>query len=69
MLLNPEEFEDLLHHRQGTASFAIGGPDGEIDWALSPTFFVPQKYYLVFRNPTRPPAAELVDVDFSISFD
>jgi hypothetical protein len=69
MLLNPEEFSDLIHQDgEGTASFATGGSDGAVDWSLAPTFFAPQKYYLVFRNPSGTPA-ELVDVDFSISFD
>ena len=68
MLLNKQEFEDLLHQQGGTASFSAAGPDGEVDWTLSPTFSESQNYYLVFRNSSEKSAAELVDVDFTISF-
>jgi hypothetical protein len=68
MLLDKREFEDLLHHREGTASFSAAGPGGEVDWTLSPTFSEPQNYYLVFRNSSEKSAAALVDVDFTISF-
>ncbi len=68
LLLDKQEFEDLVHHQGGTASFSAAGPDGEVDWTLSPTFSEPQNYYLVFRNSSEKSAAELVDVDFTISF-
>jgi hypothetical protein len=68
MLLNPEEFEDLLSHHGGYASFSTTGHAGQVDWALSPTILAPQKYYLVFHNPLEQSVAELLDVDFTISF-
>ena len=68
MLLNPQEFEDLLHHRDGTATFSATGPDREVDWTLTPTILEAQRYYLVFRNSSGKSTAELVDVDFTISF-
>jgi hypothetical protein len=68
MLLNKQEFEDLLHQQGGTASFSAAGADGEVDWTLGPTFSEPQNYYLVFRNSSEKSDAELVDVDFTISF-
>lgn len=70
LLLSEVEYRDFVHGQAGAASF--GEPPsagGVIDWTLNATLFQPVKYYLVFRNSSPQRRAELVDADFSVSFD
>jgi len=70
LLLSEEEYRDFVHGRAGAASFGKPPSAGAvIDWTLDATLFQPLKYYLVFRNSSRERQTELVDADFSLSFD
>jgi hypothetical protein len=70
LLLNEQEFSDFVRRGPGTATFSMEDSDGGvIDWVLTPTLRDPQKYYLVFHNVSRRPQANLVDADFTVSFE
>lgn len=70
LLLSEEEYRDFVHGRAGAASFGRPPSAGAvIDWTLDATLFQPLKYYLVFRNSSPERQTELVDADFSLSFD
>jgi hypothetical protein len=70
LLLSEEEYRDFVHGRPGAASFGKPPSTGAvIDWTLDATLFQPLKYYLVFRNSSQERQTELVDADFSLSFD
>ncbi len=70
LLLSEAEYRDFVHGRAGAASFGRPPSTGAvIDWTLDATLFQPLKYYLVFRNSSPGRQTELVDADFSLSFD
>jgi hypothetical protein len=70
LLLSETEYRDFVHGRAGAASFGRPPSTGAvIDWTLDATLFQPLKYYLVFRNSSPGRQTELVDADFSLSFD
>jgi hypothetical protein len=70
LLLNEAEYRDFVHGRAGAASYGRPPSAGAvIDWTLDATLFHPLKYYLVFRNSSPDRQTELVDADFSLSFD
>jgi len=70
LLLSEAEYRDFVHGRAGAASFGRPPSSGAvIDWTLDATLFQPLKYYLVFRNSSPGRQKELVDADFSLSFD
>jgi hypothetical protein len=70
LLLSEAEYRDFVHGRAGAASFGRPPSTGAvIDWTLDATLFQPFKYYLVFRNSSPERQTELVDADFSLSFD
>jgi hypothetical protein len=70
LLLSEVEYRDFVHGQAGATSFAEPpSAGGVIDWTLNATLFQPVKYYLVFRNSSLQRRTELVDADFSVSFD
>jgi hypothetical protein len=70
LLLNEAEYRDFVRGRAGAASYGRPPSAGAvIDWTLDATLFQPLKYYLVFRNSSPDRQTELVDADFSLSFD
>jgi len=70
MLLNEQEFADFVHHGQGTATYSADAANrGKVHWRLGTTSQDPQKYYLVFRNPSERQGAKTVEADFTVSFE
>jgi hypothetical protein len=73
MLLNQQQFADLLNGRPGDALFsADAASNGEVNFTMPPTFAQPAKYYLVFRNSafrngSRAPG-KAVQADFRVDF-
>ncbi|HTW59927.1 MAG TPA: hypothetical protein VMD99_17500 [Terriglobales bacterium] len=69
LLLNEQQFSDLVHQQPGDAMFsAEGAPDQEISFTLPPTLNHPVKYYLVFRNDSGSAGKATVQSDFRIDY-
>jgi hypothetical protein len=69
LLLNEQQYADLLNGRPGDALFSADDTsNGEVNFSLPPTFVQPAKYYLVFRNSSRGGAKRVVQADFRIDF-
>jgi hypothetical protein len=70
LLLNEQEFDDLVHGREtGTVTNSIEPSSTQaVDWVLSASFSQPPKYYLVFRNPPGGAKIKFVNADFSVSY-
>jgi hypothetical protein len=73
MLLNQQQFADLLNGRPGDALFsADAASNGEVNFTMPPTFAQPAKYYLVFRNSAfrsgSRATGKAVQADFRIDF-
>ena len=69
MVLNQQQFADLLNGRPGAALFsADAASDGEVNFTMPPTFAQPAKYYLVFRNESRATGTKALHADFRIDF-
>ena len=69
MLLNEKQYSDFLSGRPGEAVFsAADTPDQEVNTSISPTFDKPAKYYLIFRNNSRPGGNKVVQADFRVDF-
>jgi hypothetical protein len=69
LLLNEKQYFDFLSGRPGEAVFsAADAPDQEVNTSMSPTFGKPAKYYLIFRNNSRPGGKKVVQADFRVDF-
>jgi hypothetical protein len=69
LLLDEDELNDFLHEEPFTPKYQVSASHGQtIDYSLSSTFDQPQKYYLLFRNPTPKGLARWVKADFTASF-
>jgi len=69
LLLKPEEFEAFTHGRGGAPSYSITGVHSQdVDYILPATMEEPQKYYLVFQNPSSKGPAKSVEADFTATF-
>lgn len=67
LLLDEDQFDDLVHGRPNEAVFSSTSSAGIIDVTLSPGVLEPKKYYLVFRTPDRRP--RIVSADVTASFE
>jgi hypothetical protein len=69
MVLNQQQFADLLDGRPGDALFsADAASNGEVNFTMPPTFAQPAKYFIVFRNGSRATGKKVVQADFRIDF-
>jgi len=69
LLLNEEEYADLLNGRPSDALFsADAAHDQEVNMNLPPTLDQPVTYHLVFRNNARGIQKKLVQADFRLDF-
>jgi len=69
LLLNDEEYTDLLNGRPSDALFsADAAHDQEVNTNLPPTLDKPVTYHLVFRNNARGIQKKLVQADFRLDF-
>jgi len=69
LLLNEQEYSDLLNGRPGDALFsADNAHDGEVNFNLPPTFGKVARYYLVFRNSSTAGGKKIVQADFRVDF-
>lgn len=69
LLLNQEQYSDLLSGRPSDALFsADAAHDQDVNVSMPPTFGQPAKYYLVFRNGSRSAKKNVVQADFRIDF-
>lgn len=68
LLLNEQQYSDLLGGRRGDAVFSANGArEQDIDFSLPPTFDKPARYFLVFRNSAGR-GRRTVKADFHIDF-
>ncbi len=69
LLLNEQQFADLIDGRPGNALFsADDASNGEVNFTMPPTFGKPAKYHLVFRNSSPSSGKRAVQADFRIDF-
>jgi hypothetical protein len=70
MLLNGQEFDDFIHKRSGSTTYA-GEPsfNQEVGFAVPSTHEQPQNYSLVFINTQGGPKSKVVKADFTVSFE
>jgi hypothetical protein len=67
LLLNQEQYTDLLNGRPGDAVFAAADARSqEVNTGLPPTMDRPARYYLVFRNNSK--GKKLVKADFRVDY-
>ena len=69
MLLNEEEYNQLLHGQPQSVTYELGSANNQrIDWRVPTTYADSQTYHLVFGNS---PGGKIkyVEADFSISFE
>jgi hypothetical protein len=68
LLLNQQQYSDLINQRPGDALFsAEGAHDQEVNVTLPPTLNQPVMYYLVFRNASNEGKVG-VQADFRVDF-
>ena len=69
LIMKPEEFDEFAHGRGGAPSYSITGVHSQdVDYLLPSTAESPQKYYLVFQNPSPKGPPKSVDAEFTASF-
>lgn len=69
LVMKPEDFEEFTRHRGGAPSYSITGVHSQdVDYILPATLEQPQKYYLVFQNPSPKGPAKSVEADFTAIF-
>jgi hypothetical protein len=69
LLLNEQQYADVLNQRPADALFsADGAHDQEINVSMPPTLTDPMKYFLVFRNSSQSGKAVAVQADFRVDF-
>ena len=69
LLMKPEDFEEFTQGRGGAPSYSVTGVHSQdVDYILPATLEQPQKYYLLFQNPSPKGPAKLVEADFTASF-
>jgi hypothetical protein len=70
LLLDEQQFKDFAEGAGGDSTRSVQASyERQIDWALPSSFDNPQKYYLVFSNPTGKLKTKLVEADLTLSFD
>ena len=70
MLMNADEFDQFTHHHEVSVEFSQNASSrGQISWMIKATYRDPQKYYLVFHNPSEAANPISVDADFTLSFE
>lgn len=69
LVLNDEQYDNLLHGRPSDALFSTGAAhDQEINANLPPTLDQPVTYHLVFRNDVRGAQRKLVQAEFRVDY-
>lgn len=69
LLMKPEDFEEFTHGRGGSPSYSIAGVHSQdVDYILPATLEEPQKYILIFQNPSPKGKARSVEADFTATF-
>ena len=69
LLLNEQQFTDLINGRPGDALFsADDASNGEVNFTMPPTFGKSAKYHLVFRNSSLSNGKRAVQADFRIDY-
>jgi hypothetical protein len=69
LVLNDEEYDNLLHGRPSDALFsAEAAHDQEVNANLPPTLDTPVTYHLVFRNDVRGTQRKLVQAEFRVDY-
>jgi hypothetical protein len=68
LVMTQDEFDDFARGHTGTASYSVTDARAQtIDYALPSTLDSPQKYYVVFRNPSKVRTVS-VTADLTVSF-
>ena len=69
VFMTPDEFAEFTQGRGGTASYSVTDSSGQtVSYALPSTLDLPQKYYVVFRNPGGKSSPKTVKAELTASF-
>lgn len=69
-LMNDRQFARFVDHQLVNATFSSPASSrGQIDWELTASPEGPRKYYLVFRNASKGQGANILEADFTASFE
>jgi hypothetical protein len=69
LILNEDQYADFVQGHTGEALFsADASHDQDVNVSLPTSQNLPQKYYLVFRNPPGGESKKVVQADFTLDF-
>ena len=69
LIVNEEQYDDLLHHRPGEALVSVEASHNQaVNFDLPASLDRSVKYYLVFRNPSGSGIKKVVEANFHVEF-